>query len=184
MDLGTVSEALVVGNYENPMEFAKDIRLIFSNSKAYTPNKKSQVKLQLWDWRSTVLMAEVRQTDILNFRCFVFRSTPWPSACRRSLKNTSSPSSLTTSLPFRMSGGLVRGSVTGIDCTTEAAPRLLVHPRGTELHSQTCHSILHLIKLSFSLWCTQCVCSSWKDLRCTALNSRPVLHFTCIFINL
>uniref|UniRef100_A0A8C7LIL3 Bromodomain and WD repeat domain containing 3 n=1 Tax=Oncorhynchus kisutch TaxID=8019 RepID=A0A8C7LIL3_ONCKI len=45
MDLGTVTEALVVGNYENPMEFAKDVRLIFSNSKAYTPNKKSQVSL-------------------------------------------------------------------------------------------------------------------------------------------
>uniref|UniRef100_A0A8C6P1E2 Bromodomain and WD repeat domain containing 3 n=1 Tax=Nothobranchius furzeri TaxID=105023 RepID=A0A8C6P1E2_NOTFU len=43
MDLGTVSETLVAGNYENPMEFAKDVRLIFSNSKAYTPNKKSQI---------------------------------------------------------------------------------------------------------------------------------------------
>uniref|UniRef100_A0A7N9APE7 Bromodomain and WD repeat domain containing 3 n=1 Tax=Mastacembelus armatus TaxID=205130 RepID=A0A7N9APE7_9TELE len=43
MDLGTVSETLVAVNYENPMEFAKDIRLIFSNSKAYTPNKKSQI---------------------------------------------------------------------------------------------------------------------------------------------
>uniref|UniRef100_A0A6Q2YSU0 Bromo domain-containing protein n=1 Tax=Esox lucius TaxID=8010 RepID=A0A6Q2YSU0_ESOLU len=43
MDLGTVTETLVVGNYENPMEFAKDVRLIFSNSKAYTPNKKSQI---------------------------------------------------------------------------------------------------------------------------------------------
>ena len=44
MDLGTVSETLVAGNYENPVEFAKDVRLIFSNSRAYTPNKKSQVK--------------------------------------------------------------------------------------------------------------------------------------------
>ncbi|KAL7390370.1 hypothetical protein ABVT39_019828 [Epinephelus coioides] len=43
MDLATVSETLVAGNYENPMEFAKDVRLIFSNSKAYTPNKKSQI---------------------------------------------------------------------------------------------------------------------------------------------
>uniref|UniRef100_A0A671MYB9 Bromodomain and WD repeat-containing protein 3-like n=1 Tax=Sinocyclocheilus anshuiensis TaxID=1608454 RepID=A0A671MYB9_9TELE len=43
MDLGTVSETLMGGNYENPMEFAKDVRLIFSNSKAYTPNKKSQI---------------------------------------------------------------------------------------------------------------------------------------------
>lgn len=47
MDLGTVSETLAVGNYENPMEFSKDIRLIFSNSKAYTPNKKSQVSSSL-----------------------------------------------------------------------------------------------------------------------------------------
>uniref|UniRef100_A0A8C8E3C7 Bromodomain and WD repeat domain containing 3 n=1 Tax=Oryzias sinensis TaxID=183150 RepID=A0A8C8E3C7_9TELE len=43
MDLGTVSETLLAGNYENPMEFAKDVRLIFSNSRAYTPNKKSQI---------------------------------------------------------------------------------------------------------------------------------------------
>uniref|UniRef100_A0A8D0AJD2 Bromodomain and WD repeat domain containing 3 n=1 Tax=Sander lucioperca TaxID=283035 RepID=A0A8D0AJD2_SANLU len=43
MDLATVSETLVAGNYESPMEFAKDVRLIFSNSKAYTPNKKSQI---------------------------------------------------------------------------------------------------------------------------------------------
>ncbi|XP_037835020.1 bromodomain and WD repeat-containing protein 3 isoform X3 [Kryptolebias marmoratus] len=43
MDLGTVSETLVAGNYESPMEFAKDVRLIFSNSRAYTPNKKSQI---------------------------------------------------------------------------------------------------------------------------------------------
>lgn len=44
MDLGTVSETLYESNYENPVEFAKDVRLIFSNSKAYTPNKKSQVR--------------------------------------------------------------------------------------------------------------------------------------------
>ncbi|GAA6073273.1 bromodomain and WD repeat-containing protein 3 isoform X5, partial [Tachysurus ichikawai] len=43
MDLGTVMETLVGGNYENPIEFAKDVRLIFSNSKAYTPNKKSRI---------------------------------------------------------------------------------------------------------------------------------------------
>uniref|UniRef100_A0AAR2JQ93 Bromo domain-containing protein n=1 Tax=Pygocentrus nattereri TaxID=42514 RepID=A0AAR2JQ93_PYGNA len=43
MDLGTVSETLTAGNYENPMEFTKDVRLIFSNSKAYTPNKKSRI---------------------------------------------------------------------------------------------------------------------------------------------
>lgn len=49
MDLSTVSETLCEGNYENPMEFAKDVRLIFSNSKAYTPNKKSQVQYHPWN---------------------------------------------------------------------------------------------------------------------------------------
>lgn len=44
MDLASVSETLGAGNYESPVEFAKDVRLIFSNSKAYTPNKKSQVR--------------------------------------------------------------------------------------------------------------------------------------------
>lgn len=48
MDLGTVSETLMGGNYENPVEFAKDVRLIFSNSKAYTPNKKSRVRPALF----------------------------------------------------------------------------------------------------------------------------------------
>uniref|UniRef100_A0AAY4EPM8 Bromo domain-containing protein n=1 Tax=Denticeps clupeoides TaxID=299321 RepID=A0AAY4EPM8_9TELE len=43
MDLGSVVETLAAGNYDNPMEFAKDIRLIFTNSKAYTPNKKSRI---------------------------------------------------------------------------------------------------------------------------------------------
>lgn len=53
MDLGTVSETLAVGNYENPMEFAKDVRLIFSNSKAYTPNKKSRVSPGALPFRQT-----------------------------------------------------------------------------------------------------------------------------------
>lgn len=64
------------------------------------------------------------------------RSTPWPSACRLSLRKTSSPSSPTTSLPSRTSDGLVRGSATGADCTTEEVPRLSVHPQGAESHPQ------------------------------------------------
>lgn len=59
MDLGTVSETVVAGNYENPMEFAKDVRLIFSNSKAYTPNKKSQVKKHPFYFRSSVIKLHI-----------------------------------------------------------------------------------------------------------------------------
>uniref|UniRef100_A0A8D0H2H8 Bromo domain-containing protein n=1 Tax=Sphenodon punctatus TaxID=8508 RepID=A0A8D0H2H8_SPHPU len=43
MDLGTVKETLEAGNYDSPMELCKDIRLIFSNARSYTPNKRSKV---------------------------------------------------------------------------------------------------------------------------------------------
>ncbi|NWS41910.1 BRWD3 protein, partial [Probosciger aterrimus] len=43
MDFSTVKETLEAGNYISPLEFYKDIRLIFCNSKAYTPNKKSRI---------------------------------------------------------------------------------------------------------------------------------------------
>ncbi|XP_006870925.1 PREDICTED: bromodomain and WD repeat-containing protein 1-like [Chrysochloris asiatica] len=44
MDFGTVRETLEAENYDSPLEFCKDIRLIFSNAKAYTPNKRSKTK--------------------------------------------------------------------------------------------------------------------------------------------
>lgn len=47
MDLGTVKETLEAGNYDTPMELCKDIRLIFSNAKSYTPNKRSKVMFML-----------------------------------------------------------------------------------------------------------------------------------------
>ncbi|KAM9205777.1 bromodomain and WD repeat-containing protein 1 [Mergus octosetaceus] len=43
MDFGTVKETLEAGNYDTPMELCKDIRLIFTNAKSYTPNKKSKI---------------------------------------------------------------------------------------------------------------------------------------------
>ena len=43
MDFATVRETLEAGNYESPMELCKDVKLIFSNSKAYTPSKRSRV---------------------------------------------------------------------------------------------------------------------------------------------
>lgn len=42
MDFGTVKETLEAGNYDTPMELCKDIRLIFSNAKSYTPNKNQR----------------------------------------------------------------------------------------------------------------------------------------------
>lgn len=45
MDLGTVKEDLLGGNYETPNDFCKDMRLIFQNSKVYNTNKRSRVRI-------------------------------------------------------------------------------------------------------------------------------------------
>lgn len=43
MDLGAVKEDLFGGNYESPHDFAKDMRVIFQNSRNYNTNKRSRV---------------------------------------------------------------------------------------------------------------------------------------------
>ncbi|XP_071268512.1 PH-interacting protein isoform X3 [Salvelinus alpinus] len=43
MDFGTVRSMLSAGEYTSPLELCQDVRLIFSNSKAYTPSKKSRI---------------------------------------------------------------------------------------------------------------------------------------------
>lgn len=47
MDLGTVREELIGENYSSPIEFCKDIRMIFSNSRSYNTNKRSKVCVML-----------------------------------------------------------------------------------------------------------------------------------------
>lgn len=43
MDLRTVKEELLGGNYNAATEFVKDMRLIFTNSRNYNTNKRSRV---------------------------------------------------------------------------------------------------------------------------------------------
>lgn len=45
MDLRTIQEDLRGGNYQTPLDFAKDMRLIFQNSRNYNTNKRSRVSL-------------------------------------------------------------------------------------------------------------------------------------------
>ena len=45
MDLQTVGEQLQNDNYATPSEFAKDVRLIFENSKKFNRNTKSVIYL-------------------------------------------------------------------------------------------------------------------------------------------
>lgn len=43
MDLQHVREKLDCGDYSNPMQFTKDMTLIFTNSKLYNTNKRSRI---------------------------------------------------------------------------------------------------------------------------------------------
>ncbi|KPJ20909.1 Bromodomain and WD repeat-containing protein 1 [Papilio machaon] len=43
MDLGTVRARLISGSYTRAEHFARDVRLVFSNSRLYNTNKRSRV---------------------------------------------------------------------------------------------------------------------------------------------
>lgn len=45
MDLRTIKEDLLGGNYDAVSDFVKDMRLIFSNSRNYNTNKRSRVSI-------------------------------------------------------------------------------------------------------------------------------------------
>ncbi|XP_069492166.1 bromodomain and WD repeat-containing protein 1 isoform X2 [Ambystoma mexicanum] len=66
MDFGTVRETLHAGNYENPVELCKDMRLIFSNAKSYTPNKRS--KIYSMTLRLSALIEEKTRIIISNYK--------------------------------------------------------------------------------------------------------------------
>ena len=43
MDLSTIRNNLESDVYDNPNEFCRDVRLIFTNSRSYNTNKRSKV---------------------------------------------------------------------------------------------------------------------------------------------
>lgn len=48
MDLRTIKEDLLGGNYDTPTEFAKDMKMIFTNSRNYNTNKRSRVSIDIY----------------------------------------------------------------------------------------------------------------------------------------
>lgn len=66
MDLTTVKERMSRGDYEDPHEFAKDIRLIVSNSKACFTDKKSKIYSMTRDF-SKVFEDNIRDT-LMNYK--------------------------------------------------------------------------------------------------------------------
>ncbi|XP_061395070.1 bromodomain and WD repeat-containing protein 3 [Musca vetustissima] len=77
MDLRTVKEDLLGGNYEDPLDFAKDVRLIFQNSKNYNTNKRSRI------YSMTLRLSALFETHIKTV------ISNWKAARRRANKNKS-----------------------------------------------------------------------------------------------
>ncbi|GAB0097421.1 bromodomain and WD repeat-containing protein 3 [Sergentomyia squamirostris] len=77
MDLRTVQEDLRGGNYETPLEFAKDVRLIFQNSRNYNTNKRSRI------YSMTLRLSTLFETHI---KQILYN---WKSSRRRSNKRNS-----------------------------------------------------------------------------------------------
>ncbi|XP_016981436.1 bromodomain and WD repeat-containing protein 3 isoform X1 [Drosophila rhopaloa] len=84
MDLRTVKEDLLGGNYNDPLDFAKDVRLIFQNSKNYNTNKRSQDNIAIY--AMTLRLNALFESHIKTV------VTSWKAACRRANKNKSGSS--------------------------------------------------------------------------------------------
>ncbi|XP_068153954.1 bromodomain and WD repeat-containing protein 3 [Drosophila tropicalis] len=80
MDLRTVKEDLLGGNYDDPMDFAKDVRLIFQNSKNYNTNKRSRI------YAMTLRLGALFESHIKTV------VTNWKASRRRANKNKSGSS--------------------------------------------------------------------------------------------
>ncbi|KAG8444855.1 hypothetical protein GDO86_009854 [Hymenochirus boettgeri] len=100
MDFGTVRETLEAGNYESPLELGKDVRLIFSNSKAYTPSKRS--KIYSMSLRLSAFFEERMSTILADYRSALrFHKRKTINKCRRKRNRSSSSSSSNATSPER-----------------------------------------------------------------------------------
>ncbi|KAL7730861.1 hypothetical protein ACLKA6_003617 [Drosophila palustris] len=89
MDLRTVKEDLLGGNYDDPLDFAKDVRLIFLNSKNYNTNKRSRI------YAMTLRLSALFESHIKKV------VTNWKAARRRANKNKSGSSGRGSSSPSK-----------------------------------------------------------------------------------
>lgn len=80
MDFGTVRETLEAENYDSPLEFCKDVRLIFSNAKAYTPNKRSKVILKVVHKNKDNFLIAGRR-EVSRVRLLRIELLPLPRCC-------------------------------------------------------------------------------------------------------
>lgn len=74
MDLTTVKEQLLADIYDSPQDFAKDMRLIFTNSKQFNTNKKSRIYSltirlsNIFEEKMRSVMSELKSSRMLKNR--------------------------------------------------------------------------------------------------------------------
>uniref|UniRef100_A0A8C2ES02 Pleckstrin homology domain interacting protein n=1 Tax=Cyprinus carpio TaxID=7962 RepID=A0A8C2ES02_CYPCA len=101
MDFTTVLNRLLEGEYDTPMDLCKDVRLIFSNSKAYTPSKKSRIYSMslrlssLFEEHISSILTHFKAAQSLHSERFTRQRLHTERLTRQSVKRTrsSSPSS-------------------------------------------------------------------------------------------
>uniref|UniRef100_A0A673MSZ4 Bromo domain-containing protein n=1 Tax=Sinocyclocheilus rhinocerous TaxID=307959 RepID=A0A673MSZ4_9TELE len=101
MDFGTVLNRLLEGEYDTPMDLCKDVRLIFSNSKAYTPSKKSRIYSMslrlsaLFEEHISSILTDFKAAQSLHSERFTRQRLHTERLTRQSVKRrkSSSPSS-------------------------------------------------------------------------------------------
>ncbi|XP_029318564.1 PH-interacting protein isoform X2 [Cottoperca gobio] len=116
MDFATVLNTLKEGKYQSPIKLCKDVRLIFSNSKAYTPSKKSRIYSMslrlsaLFEEHVSSILADYKAihglTDKLTRQGTDRQTRPVPDrqtrhAMKRRRRRSESPASSTASSPER-----------------------------------------------------------------------------------
>uniref|UniRef100_A0A8C9XP76 Pleckstrin homology domain interacting protein n=1 Tax=Sander lucioperca TaxID=283035 RepID=A0A8C9XP76_SANLU len=139
MDFGTVLNTLKDGKYQSPIELCKDVRLIFSNSKAYTPSKKSRIYSM--SLRLSALFEEHVSSILADYKAIHERKRRVSS--RGTGKKEPSPppsraSSLRQSIPVKQPPQLVNGKAdTAAAGRTRSAARHSTHspPSSSSSHN-------------------------------------------------
>uniref|UniRef100_A0A671LGD6 PH-interacting protein-like n=1 Tax=Sinocyclocheilus anshuiensis TaxID=1608454 RepID=A0A671LGD6_9TELE len=116
MDFGTVLNRLLEGEYDTPVDLCKDIRLIFSNSKAYTPSKKSRIYSMslrlsaLFEEHISSILTHFKAAQSLHSERFTRQRQHTERLTRQSVKRrrSSSPSSSASSKTAEPSSRVLR----------------------------------------------------------------------------
>uniref|UniRef100_A0A8C1J935 Pleckstrin homology domain interacting protein n=1 Tax=Cyprinus carpio TaxID=7962 RepID=A0A8C1J935_CYPCA len=143
MDFTTVLNRLLEGEYDTPMDLCKDVRLIFSNSKAYTPSKKSRIYSMslrlsaLFEEHISSILTDFKAAQSLHSERFTRQRLHTERLTRQSVKRTrsSSPSSSASRYKQYLIGHCRTLSRFGTQLTD--APSTLSAPPPPPSHSKT-----------------------------------------------